>query len=203
MQWVAVSDQQAEILVKGLDEVLKKLQEHDEVQRKQDPESRTGGVLCGDSSVPGEEKSLEQEVYGSPLHKEDFLDWMNRMDRKESTPHIQSPVGNGRMGNRHQVQERMAYRSIRSRAVFSRKMPTRMQPKEGSVHDDIQDVRQLSEEVKQQLKDGQLQKQTLIALNEKLGQLQINYGNIAAISLTVAGIISGLKDLIDLIQMLD
>ncbi|WP_124726875.1 hypothetical protein [Staphylospora marina] len=85
---------------------------------------------------------------------------------------------------------------------FQKKHPSQP-PSADELRKELKQLRELSEKVNRQLKRGQLEKTTLITLNEKLGYLKINYGNIAAISVAAAGIISGLKDLIELIQMFD
>jgi hypothetical protein len=63
---------------------------------------------------------------------------------------------------------------------------------------DLNQLHKLSDQVEKQVEQGHVEKQLLIELNEKLGKLQDNYGNILVFSATVAAIISGLKDLIDL-----
>lgn len=63
---------------------------------------------------------------------------------------------------------------------------------------ELQELAELGSQVKNQVEQGQVEKQLLIELNEKLGKIQADYGNILALSATVAAIISGLKDLIDL-----
>jgi hypothetical protein len=66
----------------------------------------------------------------------------------------------------------------------------------------IKELHHLSEQVEQQLKHGKIDKDQLVKLNKKLGEFQINYGHIAAVAVTISAMISGLNDLIELIQKL-
>jgi hypothetical protein len=66
----------------------------------------------------------------------------------------------------------------------------------------IKELEHLSEQVEQQLKHGKIDKDQLVKLNKKLGEFQINYGHIAAVAVTISAMISGLNDLIELIQKL-
>jgi hypothetical protein len=66
----------------------------------------------------------------------------------------------------------------------------------------IKELHHLSEQVEQQLKHGKIDKDQLIKLNKKLGEFQINYGHIAAVAVTISAMISGLNDLVELIQKL-
>jgi hypothetical protein len=63
---------------------------------------------------------------------------------------------------------------------------------------EIDELTELGDQVKKQVEQGQVEKPLLIQLNEKLGKIQTDYGNILVFSATIAAIISGLKDLIDL-----
>jgi hypothetical protein len=62
---------------------------------------------------------------------------------------------------------------------------------------------QLSMQVEEQLRRGKLDKDKLIELNKKIGEFQINYGHIAAIAVTISALISGLNDLVELVQKLN
>ncbi|MFC7442077.1 hypothetical protein [Laceyella putida] len=60
-----------------------------------------------------------------------------------------------------------------------------------------------SMQVEEQLRRGKLDKDKLIELNKKIGEFQINYGHIAAIAVTISALISGLNDLVELVQKLN
>ncbi|MBN2910974.1 hypothetical protein JQC72_15885 [Polycladomyces sp. WAk] len=70
-------------------------------------------------------------------------------------------------------------------------------PKEIEFYEKIHKLTELSDQLKEQVEQGYVEKQLLIELNKKLGDLQSKYGNILVFSATVAAIISGLKDLIE------
>jgi hypothetical protein len=57
----------------------------------------------------------------------------------------------------------------------------------------------LADQVKAQVEQGHVEKQLLIEFNKRLGKLQEKYGDILVFSATIAAIISGLKDLIELL----
>jgi uncharacterized coiled-coil DUF342 family protein len=84
---------------------------------------------------------------------------------------------------------------IPSGEVFWSYMPDE---EELEFREKILEVAELSDQVKEQVEQGHVEKQLLLKLNEKLGDLQTKYGNILVFSATVAAIISGLKDLIQI-----
>ncbi|WP_142504736.1 hypothetical protein [Melghirimyces algeriensis] len=65
---------------------------------------------------------------------------------------------------------------------------------------DTAELSEISMRIKEQAPQGCIEKNLLIQLNQKLGTIEANYGHIAAIAVTLAAILSGLKDCIELIQ---
>ncbi|GGE15667.1 hypothetical protein GCM10011571_16640 [Marinithermofilum abyssi] len=67
---------------------------------------------------------------------------------------------------------------------------------------DVAELQKMKQEIQGDLAKGVIRKDSLIRLNEKLLFLDKNYGQIAAVAVTLAAVISGIKDFIDLIQVL-
>ncbi|PTM58571.1 hypothetical protein [Desmospora activa] len=61
----------------------------------------------------------------------------------------------------------------------------------------------LAEQAKAQIKQGSIEKDCLFRLNAKLAMAKANYGHIAAIAVALAAVISGIKDLIELFELMN
>lgn len=61
----------------------------------------------------------------------------------------------------------------------------------------------LVEQAKAQINQGSIEKDLLFKLNVKLANAKANYGHIAAIAVALAAVISGIKDLIELLELMN
>jgi hypothetical protein len=69
--------------------------------------------------------------------------------------------------------------------------------------EDFKTFKDIKEEVHKQLEQKCIDKDRLIELNEQLGQLNNRYGHIATLAVGIAAVISGINDLMALIEMIN